>query len=114
MKFKIVTTEYVDVDMVKERERIDRLDFTDRQKKNLHKLCDLVEEGKLGEAARFVRTWGRCEISECPEAEFISLDIQRIFDKAGRNVQMSIVKPTPEEQSIQQSIGTGNGRPAEH
>jgi hypothetical protein len=67
--------------MEAERERVDNLDFTAKQRKNLHKVIDLFEEAKFEEAYDFISAWGRCPRNEVPEAEYVNEPMYTIIMK---------------------------------
>lgn len=78
MKFKLVKTEIVEIDLDEERKRIKACDFSDEQRERLLKLCDMFEEGKYKECDEFIDSWGRCPELECPEVEFVEPRMHRI------------------------------------
>lgn len=96
MKIQMVRTTVFEVDVDKDRNRINRL-FKGDQKKRLLKLCDLFEDGKLSECAEFIETWGRCPELECPEIEFIDMVMYDIIVTAtyGEGVRVNILDNKP-------------------
>lgn len=61
----------IDVDMEKERARIERCWEGEAFKDELLKLCDLFEQGHFTDCIALIQSWGYDEERECDKAEYV-------------------------------------------
>jgi len=80
MKTKIF--KLIEIDLKKERDRIDKCNFTSKQRRVLHKLVNLFEAGKWQECLDWVndeKNFGTDKRLECSELEFIGIEIADVL-----------------------------------
>lgn len=77
----------IEISLIQERKRIDRPGvYNKRQRKSLHKLCDLFESGKWQECLDLVNNkkyFPYNERYEYPETEHISIEIGAVLRELG-------------------------------
>lgn len=75
------------IDLTFERDRVKRLDYTKAQRAKLLKLYDLVEAGKLPEAAKHIKKAFKYDVKAgCPETEFIGTEVYDLFHELSHGV----------------------------